>query len=148
MMNEEIGQQKETAQETIRVDDKDYLIQMFVHLANEGIQTDITLMLGGSVITGTVIGGKQYLDELAKLYSGAGGNADDGTKKSISEGLVDMKSLYDNLDSNSPPPSFIHLKNIQVFNGTNNGILNSETSLWRGKLSSVDAFVPGRFSLR
>ena len=54
-----------------RMDDKDWLLQFYVAMVNTsktGFSFDITLNVGGTLVTGTLTGGKQYLESMHNIF--------------------------------------------------------------------------------
>ncbi|ABE43295.1 gas vesicle accessory protein GvpU [Polaromonas sp. JS666] len=117
----------------------DYYLQQLVSLANENeYEIGITLLLGGSVVSGILIGGRKYFDTFAADFSAAWTGED---KDEIHNSFAAYGDIYDPAKRKQlpMPPQYIHLQNarIQFLNGsmpTNGGVL------WRGKINAVSGF--------
>jgi hypothetical protein len=125
--------------------ERDWFLQRLIHLANEGgLGFTITLNVGGLVVTGDVIGGKQYFEEFGKLFS-QGIPADradvrasvENSYKQVGEDVYSQQSEWWQV-------GYIHLKNASVWIGSH----MTPPTLWRARISSVDSFMVGRLNNR
>lgn len=128
--------------------DKDWFLVSLLNIVNRGtIEFGITLNVGGSVVSGTLISGKKYFEEFAALFSAAlGPQGDSSEGPSVEESFRQLGQIYDMPESGEGeehkqqgPVSYIHLNNASVF-FTDGTIPSNAGVLWRGKLSSVDGF--------
>jgi hypothetical protein len=144
-------EEKKTAEE-IKSDRQDWLLENFVLNATLlEANIGITLMVGGIVITGTLIGVKEYFREFGKLL--ATGHSSLSSNNIIKQyediGLQtfqDMKTEYEE----GPEIvlnrlTYIHLKNAKILHG-NLLIPNGADFLWRGRLIEIDGFALGSLS--
>jgi len=124
---------------------KDFLLTQFVSTSNStSLELGLTLNIGGTLITGTLVSGETYCEGVAQSFSNTGGK--------VGEGLADAIRLFgkkvfgseseDEDNDNDTGPDMIHLKNATVHQGQN----KYHTQWWRGKLRSVDGFSFGTFS--
>lgn len=120
----------------------DWALLKFVDIANRTqAGMTMTLYLGGSVVTGILIGGREYFEMLGQQIAPALGKSPEEGKELYRE-LVDQH--YPSMDEENeegPPPSFVHMKGARVISPT--GSMPSEGMLWRGRLSRVDGFSIG-----
>jgi hypothetical protein len=131
-------------------DGVDWLLAHIVWIANFGVEIGITLSVGGQLVTGQVISGRKYLEEIAKGFAEAKVTAgmEDlrGTLNTSFVGFAD--AVYPKRDEPdmssmaSNKPSYIHLADVKFPLG-NNLVGGGPRSLWRAKLASVDAFQIG-----
>lgn len=122
-------------------DDCDWLLQDLVEWANAGASTPVTLATGAGLVTGTVIGGEEFLDLYKELYAG---RWPEPHKESYFETVEKLKLRYnrDDEDNDFDPPIYIHMKDVKIFNA---GVFvpSSEGVLWRGKLDSIIGYSIG-----
>ncbi|CAN7774730.1 gas vesicle accessory protein GvpU [Paraburkholderia hospita] len=119
----------------------DFYLQNLVTMANtQDVEMGITLVLGGTVITGQLISGKTYFESFGALFASAWNSDEDG-KKAIQEAMSKPAEMYGPDKSDAAGPSFIHLKNATV--RTPSGALTNQGVLWRGRLTEVSGFMLG-----
>jgi hypothetical protein len=128
---------------------------------NSDIEQGIRLTVGGATISGELISGKRYFEELAAsimkgpVTVGHPGErvevdtaAADAFKSIIAESYKFWTRIYDKPegapdDYAPPPPKFIHLrKAIWIY--PNGKVMPTGGVVWRGRLSAVDGFSIGR----
>jgi hypothetical protein len=130
--------------EQIHFHSRDWLLCNVVEMLNgaeEKISFGVTLMVNGLIVSGNLIGGKEYFERYGEFWAanfGAGENAD-----KMREYFAGPASLYGAEGTGSGDPSFIHLKDAKAFMSGGSPIPNNQGVLWRGKISSVDAFYFG-----
>ncbi len=118
--------------------EKDVLLSGLVTIVNEApLEIGVTLNVGGSLITGLLIGSINYLRGISELLSGNGPTADQFAKhfEDIAE---EVEKTNAEAEDDNPSPNYIHLKNAKLVNVNGNVI---ELGYWRGKLSSIDGFI-------
>jgi hypothetical protein len=122
----------------------DWYLQKLVHLANvNGWEFGLTLVLGGSVVSGIVISGKKYFDTFADEISQAWPGDD---KEELRSAFASHGEIYDLPEGEEPrPPQYIHLKDARI-SYPNGNIPSSGTVLWRGKINAVSGFNLGMLS--
>ena len=107
---------------------------------NATIEIGITLHVGGSLVSGTLINGKKYFDGIAELMTGANTNLPKvaASWKSIAE----FGQIYDAPaeDGRLKNTQYIHLKNARTFGNAGTIIPARLGVLWRGRLSNVAGF--------
>ncbi|WP_454752051.1 gas vesicle accessory protein GvpU [Cupriavidus necator] len=139
----------EVTQQDISPDDElqpqvDWHLQTLIRLANNmGAEMGITLMVNGTIITGTLISGKAYFEEFAANFAAGWANQDDEARNELREMMAQPAKEYgpDNADI---PISFIHLRNATVRTPT--GSMPNGGILWRGRLTEVSGFFLGILS--
>lgn len=135
--------------ETVRIDDKDWFLQMLVGLANDGMGVSLTLNVGGLLVTGNLVSGKEYFLEFGKIFAKSIDPEDGQNARDIRESYKTMaEDIYDQKDGEKPsPPSYLHMKNAKYFSISGDSLpSNDDVSLWRGKVSEVGGFSLGSFS--
>lgn len=141
----------ETDQSTA-TDGTDWLLQALISgYADHGVQITVTLTVGGSVVSGLLIGGRTYFAEVQEMLS-AKSQGDGDIFAEIAEDFGSIgPDVYDKPDDASDewkpsPPNYIHLKSARFHAPGHGGIPAKDGFLWRGKLASVDAFSIGSLS--
>lgn len=140
MNKEDNSQEKENVNNGI--DRSDWLLAQLVNMCNQydGVTFEITLNIGGMLVSGKLIGGKQYFEEFANMFSKGGlpeiGNAFREGKK-----LYDTEEKYEHKEL--PQPQYIHLSDTQLFHPAGKPIPTNQKVLWRGRLDAVDGFIMG-----
>ena len=127
----------------------DWFLSSFVCLANDSkLSVGITLLVKGALVSGKIIGGPRYFEELGKQFGAACGmNEEDSAaiwkpfadkyySKTESEEGADVDTGHD--------PSFIHLENVRIFQAATSLPTSQEGVLWRGRLAEVDGFILGQ----
>ena len=129
---------------------QDWLLELVSKFAHSGVSQSVTLFVGGAVISGEIISGQDYFEEMAKIAESANFHGPDGSEKILSEmsqGYRKFKKFYDKPDDagddwTTPTDYYIHLKGARVF--TSNGTIPGRGDfLWRGRISCVDAWSIG-----
>lgn len=112
----------------------DVFLQTLVSMNNSKCtEMPVTLIVGGSIVSGVLIDVKQYFESIGKQLS-----TDEETQKAVAK--------YSDLDTEKNwPPQYIHLKNARFLSSTGMVPAN-EGVLWRGKVNAVSGFTFGKFS--
>lgn len=129
---------------------RDWLLARIVDQANSfGLEQGVTLSLGGTMITGTIIAHTTYFAESAENVAHWRINGENGD--TLRQKLVDFyndwgakfaKQAGAPEDEEAPVPGYIHLRNARFL--VPGGYIPSEGGmLWRGRLTSVDGFALG-----
>ena len=124
----------------------DWYLQELVGLANtSGLEMGLTLNVGGSVVSGTLISGRKYFETFAQQFASAW-PGDEETKENIRKSLATHAKIYDSPETEDlPPPQYVHLTNAKVHSPTGSLPTNSGV-LWRGKVNAVSGFSLGSLS--
>lgn len=129
---------------------QDWLLELMANFANSGVSQSVVLFVGGAVISGELISGPEYLERMASISENSPINGPAGSDeivKNVADGFRQFKKMYlkpadAGEDWEAPRPGFIHLKNARVY-ATNGTIPGQGGFLWRGRISSIDAWAPG-----
>lgn len=130
--------------EVSRVDDKDWFLQKLVNMVNYGKWSfGITLNVGGFLVSGNLIGGKEYFEGFSDEFAGAlkGLDGADEVKNVLSKN----GDIYTSGEDMSLP-SYVHIKGARFFNTNGNPIPGNRGVWWRGRISEVDGFSLGSLS--
>lgn len=138
----------------------DWFLQFLINQTNIfGLETGITLYVGGLVISGITISGKNYFDKFAENYK-SGFNKDWESLAEIIEGRIREESenyplFWTQIDSENPSKeikttplkdvAYIHLRDVVILNQNGNKMVMANT-MWRGRLESIDGFSLGNLS--
>lgn len=128
----------------------DPLLQDLVRMANTADIGDfvisVTLLISGTLISGTLIGVQEYYAEHGKWWRSLLADAAEGEKTElewIAEGEI---ALRETRQTNQEEFTFIHLKDAQVVSGA--AVIPAEGgSIWRARLADVNAYTLTRFTL-
>lgn len=140
----------------------DWLLQNLIGVVNRNkVSYDITIHIKGTILTGTVVGGAEYFEELGKKFAeGLKASAEiagieydpegDGSEmfKDVIEELYPSsgersQDSQENESSEPTSPTFIHLKSVRVLMPTDTPFMGQST-YWRFRLSEIDGWVLGR----
>lgn len=126
---------------------QDSLLVVLSLLALNGTSIPVTLSVGGMLVCGETISGKEYFQATIDLFHGA--TNDESTKDLFEGALRGFMEPYE--EPSQLKIGYIHLKNVRYHTPSNQeGIPNGDTPqpMWRGRLSQIDGFHFGRFSRR
>ena len=132
----------------------DWLLATYVHVANSGsVSFGITLNVSGSIVSGTLIGWREYMTGVVDKEWASAQFKDKETKDGFLEAMSEPRRLLeaDQLgedDGDAARVGFIHLRNTHIHSPDGGVIPSNSGSYWRGRLSSVDGFVIGALSTR
>lgn len=123
---------------------KDWFLQFLVNLANKNqVELAITLNVGGLLITGTLVGVKQYFAEFGADFAASFDAAKSpGDIKTFFKKIGDECACVAHKEQ-AEFPSYIHLKNAIFFDTQGRSIQGNDGVWWRGRISEVQGFVPG-----
>lgn len=128
--------------EVCGVENADWLLQSFVDIVNSAsFSLPITITIGGTNISGDLIGGKEYFNSLGENFSKSFStlkNAED-----VGALIAKHADIYNDPDVKKSP-QYLHLKNAVMFDPEGNFILNGAGALWRGRISQIDGFIFGK----
>jgi hypothetical protein len=126
---------------------QDWLLEMLVAMVDaQSVSVNITLSVGGSLVSGKLVSGKEYFNSFADQVTA--GFKDMGvseqTAKVMREQLAQPGEIFHG--TNTDPklknkPSYLHLQNARIISG--NSTYASQSTWWRGRLSTVDGFCLG-----
>ncbi|AIF43121.1 MULTISPECIES: gas vesicle accessory protein GvpU [Virgibacillus] len=119
---------------------KDNILEFFVTAANKhDFELDISLLVHGAIVTGTLISATEYFDNMSQSF-------EDGSEISqkVSQQLSQAGESVDS--GNQQEVNYIHLKNTKIYCGDSKPTPSKGEILWRGKLVEVDSFFLGRIA--
>ncbi|TDV54623.1 hypothetical protein EC919_104362 [Pseudomonas graminis] len=123
----------------------DWLLQWLCAFINDtNLRVGITLTVGGSIITGTLIPHQDYFERLAADFSSPFAKTSEENRAAIHERIL---SFHVPLDPSAVPTpvQYIHVDNARVHTGGSQ-VFPDKGTLWRGKISAVEGFVLGELN--
>lgn len=135
---------------------RDHFLQFLIGVLNKDSSAAIgvTLTVGGSQISGDLIGGAAYFEEFSSAFAKAFGRGDEAATAGLKQSMNKFGDVYRSngseadaeSDADSPPPVYVHMRNAQQF--APGGLpIPGNGCLWRGKLNAVDGFSLGKLSV-
>jgi len=122
---------------------KDWFLQFLVNLANKNnFELDITLTVGGFLISGRVIGVRQYFDELGEYFAKPFHFSQNAEEVSETFKKIGEQCSCVSPSEQTENPSYIHLKNVKFYDASGKAV--SGSTWWRGRISEVNGFAPGK----
>lgn len=119
----------------------DWLIQWLCGFVNDAkLSIGITLTVGGSTYTGTLISHEKYFQRIAEDLSKPFA-ANPESEKALRERILGFHAEGTSAEPQLPV-QYIHMDNTRVITAGQQIFANTGT-LWRGKISAVDGFVLG-----
>jgi hypothetical protein len=133
------------------INSHDWFLQTTItNVISLGVEVGVTLTVRGVIVSGMLIDGKKYFEELAETVRAASGQPED-IADTLAESWKQYTSIYEEPedapeDWQPAPVGYIHLKNARFFAPGQDPFPAHQSFLWRGKLSSVDSFFLGNVS--
>ncbi len=127
----------------------DWFLAELVRRANEGgLSIGVTLCVGGSLVSGSLIGGRDYFEGLAENVAAAALDSESaGRARAYFRSPAAMYRLDGHgrreVAADPEPLAYIHLVNVRFFTAAGVPIPASQGVYWRGRLSAIDGFVLG-----
>lgn len=131
-----------------KIENIDWLLSTLVSIVNQSeiqITIGITIITHGFLISGELIGGKEYFNEFAKEFTNG-----DESMNSIREVFSNQgDEIYNNKTESSDISKlqYIHLKNARYFHPGEKSIPTNKSILYRGRLAEVSGFTLGILSV-
>ncbi|MDP9074454.1 MAG: hypothetical protein M3N98_09840 [Actinomycetota bacterium] len=124
----------------------DAVLALLVKAVNRGETSDlgISLVVGGSWLTGSMIGGRMWFDQLGQVVDSQAGGEGGSLFRQIGQSAYPSESerLAAERPAEEPEPSFMHLRNARLLTGS--AVRVPETGgLVRLRLSSIQGWLIG-----
>jgi hypothetical protein len=135
-----------------RYDKPDFILQGIIAGLNDRGTGDLTITVQthGMLVSGKLIGGKEYFYLLGEQFASANGT-DPSRVGDIRDEFRGFANIYDKEKSPIPAsagdPSYIHLKDAKFFSSRGMSITDGVGVLWRGRLIEVSGFFIGEIIL-
>lgn len=124
----------------------DYILATLVELGNDaGLEVGIRLFVGGLVLSGTLVSGAKYFDDVAQAIEGDepvgenGSNALAGLFKQVANKYRALTSDEDD----DLTVEYIHLQDAWSHSPGQNPLV---VGSWRGRLSKIDGWALGTYA--
>lgn len=125
----------------------DWFLQLLVNLANKNrFELDVTLTVGGMLISGTLAGVRQYFNDLGSFFASPFESDMNSAELEKTFRTIGEKCACVTPSEQTDTPSYIHLKNAMFFDASGRLISGAAGVWWRGRLSEVQGFSPGLLS--
>lgn len=140
----------------------DWFLQMLVGLANSwNLIIGITLNVGGTLISGDLVSGREYFEDFAKNFvDGFAAGVKGVDPETVSAMEVSLKKLADMYPDRTVEkkkeeeeeealrttdrPTYIHLRDARIYHPAGAPIPANQGVWWRGRLEAVDGFILSR----
>ncbi len=128
---------------------KDWFLQFLVNMANKNqFELDLTLTVGGMLVSGTLVGVREYFDVLGAYFAGPFETVrNSATIKETFKKIGGQCSCVSPSEK-TETPSFIHLKDARFYDAQGKATTENQGVWWRGRISEIQGFAPGRFNGR
>lgn len=127
----------------------DFFLQILVQLANriDGFPVQLTLNVGGSIISGDLVGGRLYFEAVKAMWT-TDPTAENEVFNNFFEFLEAPYRLDDDegTEAKQAHPHFIHLRNARFYTAGQEPIPANQGVWWRGRLAAIDGFCMGSLS--
>lgn len=137
-------------EETLRVQGHlwpDWFLGHFVSMANDsGVSVGITLFVNGLIVSGATISGADYFKAIGDQVRGAIGVSEEESEGNLFQPYIDDYTRDREEDEAPLTLTYVHLKDAQVW-APGQPMAPKGGMFWRGRLSSVDGFTLGSWSI-
>lgn len=128
-------------------DPEDWFLQSLVRMSNNSeVGFELTLTVGGTIISGTLCSVREYFERFGKDFQAGWDKI--GAETDFDETIASLgkkpEDLTEEQEDNLPPPLYVHLKNARFYVPGQRPI-PSNGLLWRGRIAEVDGFALGTF---
>ena len=126
----------------------DWFLAWLISLANSyGLEQGITLSVGGMSVSGLLISGRDYFQEIGGVISQSNFHgAAETLRPVLALAYSQWSEVYPKINTDSPQPveqsTYIHLRRARIVTPDGKE-MPPAGGLWRGKLSAVDGFMLG-----
>jgi len=123
--------------------DSDWFLRSLVQAVNRHeLMLGITLTVGGTLITGTLVPGREYFRDLAEQVASSAD--DDDAAEQLRATFAGLGEIYGKQPSEGEQlPSYIHLKDVRFFSPGGGSLPDHDGVWWRGRIDQVQGFVLG-----
>lgn len=126
-----------------KIDNEDGLLSILANLAELGYEPSITLQVGGSLVSGHLIGQAKWQKMFSELFRSGFSAKDEKAGEIMSNAFKPREAKRELNEIMGCRPAILHLRDAVVYLDRTGALPHAETVLWRGKVSSVDGFFLG-----
>jgi hypothetical protein len=122
---------------------KDSALAHLVLLANVGLGVDVTIIVGGQIVAGQLVSGKDYAETIATNLRKS--NVSDELKDAMASFFDDLANEYVSQEGRSIPLNFLHIRNPSYMKG-DGGWTTVQGTIVRIAIEKVSGFSMGKDS--
>ncbi len=124
--------------------DSDWFLRSLVQAVNRhDLMLGITLTVGGTLITGTLVPGHEYFRDLAEQVA-ASADDDEEAAQQLRDTFASLGAIYARGGKDGDQlPSYIHLRDVRFFSPGGGSLPDHDGVWWRGRIDQVQGFVLG-----
>lgn len=120
---------------------KDHSLMHLALCANWGLDSAVTIMIGGQVVAGILVSGQEYAEHTAKEFRDA--NSSEEVGNALANFYDELANDYRKEDGHEMPLNFIHIKDPAYLTGDGNWY-TIRNSYLRVAIDKVAAFSNGK----
>jgi hypothetical protein len=132
-------------------DEADWFLQELVAFTNRtGFEVGVTLVVGGIMVSGMMIGGRKYFEQFADIIKHSLTQAIDAEfGEMMGNSYATVAEIYKPVGDGEVEPSaitkpgYIHMKDAVLYHPNDSPRLVVNHALWRVRITAVDAFTLG-----
>lgn len=122
----------------------DPMLAQLVAFADIGVSVGVTFTIGGSVVTGQLCSGKDFIEHTRdQILAGSG----DDLKDFLEPHFNDRLAVYDNDRTEVMQIAYVHLRDAVIYNVDFTGIPSKNGVFWRGRLDAIDGWSLGTITI-
>lgn len=122
----------------------DRFLQTLVSIVNQtNVGVEITLNVGGLLLSGELISVKSYFEGVARemIFTKADYTTKEAFQKTFKQACAQFQPESEEISSeNQPLPTYIHLKNARPIHADGQPLSPHKGMWWRSRLNAVDGF--------
>ncbi|MCE1957052.1 hypothetical protein LWT02_09410 [Enterobacter bugandensis] len=122
---------------------KDSALSHLVLLANVGVGVDVTIIVGGQIVAGQLVSGKDYAETIATNLRKA--DVSDELKDAMASFFDDLANEYVSQEGRTIPLNFLHIRNPSYMKG-DGGWTTVQGTIVRIPIEKVSGFSMGKDS--
>ena|SRR5258708_21449572 len=136
-----MNDESKDAQASPDVHQTDWHLQILVKIVNdaeERFSLPITILVGGTLVSGALIGVKEYFDAFPSRVAGM--FPDDPEASASAREMFSMPEDLLAAPAGDALPQYIHIRDAKFYTGPGNPVVAGDGVLWRGRIAHVGGF--------